>query len=91
MEKEAKKEHGPGEFNEEGTYVKDFDDFDANTQALIPPLEYRMPQDCKCDDRDDDDALLSETTLAQTSGDCPHCDCDEDGDDETEDEAEDET
>ena len=43
MEKEAKKKHGPGEFNEEGTYVKDFDDFDANTQALIPPLEYRMP------------------------------------------------
>ena len=77
MEQEAKKEHGPGEFNEEGTYVKDFDDFDPDSHRMIPSHDFWKPRDCACNDYDKRDSKLSETTLAQTSGDCPHCDCDD--------------
>ena len=77
MEQEAKKEHGPGDFNEEGAWVKEDEDIDINSVQVIPPKEYWEPLDCTCDDRDQSDAKLSETTLAQTSGECPDCDCDD--------------
>ena len=77
MEQDAKKEHGPGDFNEEKVWVKEDDDLDPNSQPMIPPRDYWEPRDCACNERDKNDAKLSETTLAQTSGDCPHCDCDD--------------